>query len=409
MSRPTAPLEIIDPDYYQQHGYPHDLWAALRKDAPIAYCKHPKLIPFYAVTRYEDIVEISKKPNIFLNAPLLSVQPVADADFLQQVRTLLNMDPPDHRVYRKLMSAYFTKNRLNEDQVRLDRVADDILDRVAGKKEMDFVTAVSAILPLAVIAELMGLPQADRDQFFRWTNEIVGANDPEFRRQDGTSGRELAQQVLAEVFAYCTAFVEDRRKKPRDDLTSVLANAKIDGAYLPPLELLSYLFLLIAAGNETTRNATTGGLLALIQHPDQLRKARANPSLLHPMVEEIVRWSSPVIHFCRTPNRDVSLHNVNIKAGEHLALFYPSANRDDRIFESPMTFDIERDPNPQIGFGIGEHLCLGAHLARNELRAVFSSLLRRIKHVELLDDAQRLRSSFIGGVKHLPVRLELAA
>ncbi len=196
MSRPTAPLEIIDPDYYQQHGYPHDLWAALRKDAPIAYCKHPKLIPFYAVTRYEDIVEISKKPNIFLNAPLLSVQPVADADFLQQVRTLLNMDPPDHRVYRKLMSAYFTKNRLNEDQVRLDRVADDILDRVAGKKEMDFVTAVSAILPLAVIAELMGLPQADRDQFFRWTNEIVGANDPEFRREDGTSGRELAQQVL---------------------------------------------------------------------------------------------------------------------------------------------------------------------------------------------------------------------
>jgi cholest-4-en-3-one 26-monooxygenase len=410
MNRPEAPIEIIDPDYYQQNGYPHSHWAELRKNSPIAYCQHPKLVPFYAVTRYEDIVSISKKPNVFLNAPLLSVQPDADEDILTIVRTLLNMDPPDHRTYRKLMSAYFTKRRLNEDQHRLDKVADQILNDLADKKEMDFVTEVSAILPLAVIAELMGLPQEDRDQFFRWTNEIVGANDPEFQRADGLKGRELAQQAIAEVFAYCTDFVEDRRKHPQDDLTTILATAKIDNEYLPPLELLSYLFLLIAAGNETTRNATTGGMLALIQHPDQLQMARKNPDdFLYPMVEEIVRWTSPVIHFCRTPNTDVTLHGVDVKAGEHLTLFYPSANRDTTVFNNPDVFDITRDPNQHLGFGIGEHLCLGAHLARNELRAVFRSLLMRLKNVELVGNEERLRSGFIGGVKHMNVRLDIAA
>lgn len=409
MPRPTAPIEIIDPDHYQQHGYPHEHWAALRRDRPIAYCEHPKLVPFYAVTRYEDIVEISKQPNVFENAPLLSIQPRGDEDLIFRVRTLLNMDPPDHRVYRQLMSRYFTKRRINEDQPRLDKVAEDLLDSVAGANEMDFVTRVSAILPLAVIAELMGLPQADRDQFFRWTNEIVGANDPEFTRSDGTYGRELAEKALQETFAYCAAFVEDRRKHPGEDLTSVLANAQIDGQPLPTLELLSYLFLLIAAGNETTRNATTGGLLALIQHPEQLARAQAAPVLLDSLVEEIVRWSSPVIHFCRTPNRDVRLHGVDVKAGEHLTLFYPSANRDERMFDRPMLFDITRSPNPQIGFGIGEHLCLGAHLARNELRAMFKALLRRMRSVDLTSEAERLRSGFIGGVKHLNVRIDLAA
>lgn len=410
MSTPTAPIEIIDPDFYQQHGYPHEHWARLRNDKPIAYCEHPKLVPFYAVTRYSDVFDISTKPDIFLNAPLLSVQPSGTEEALLRVRTLLNMDPPDHRIYRKLTSAYFTKRRLTEDQSRLDKVADQILDSVAGENELDFVTKISATLPLAVIAELMGLPQEDRDQFFKWTNEIVGSIDPEFQREDGTGGTRLAEQVLSEVFAYCEGFVEDRRANPRDDLTTVLANAKIDGNYLPPLELLSYLFLLIAAGNETTRNATTGGMLALIQNPDQFEKARKNPDAwLNPMVEEIVRWTSPVIHFCRTPNQDVTLHGVDVKAGEHLTLFYPSANRDETVFEDPMTFNIERDPNPQIGFGIGEHLCLGAHLARNELRAVFGSLLRRVKHIELLEDAARLRSGFIGGVKHMNVRLDVAA
>mgnify|MGYP003632280257 CR=1 FL=1 len=407
---PIAPSEIIDPNYYQQNGYPYKYWDELRKNAPIAYCEHKNLVPFYAVTRYQDIIDVSKQPMLFENAPLLVLQPQSAAEGQEmRLRTLLNMDPPDHRTYRKLMSKYFTKNRLNASQTTLDDVANKILDKIEDKGDIDFVTEVSMTLPLAVIAELLGLPADDRDQFFKWTNEVIGSLDPDFAREDGTEGTELAMKALEEVFEYCTKFVEDRRKSPKDDLTSVLANAKVEGNYLEPLELLSYMFLLIAAGNETTRNATTGGMLALLEHPEQMDIALKNPDVLNSAVEEMVRWTSPVIHFCRTPNKDVKLHGVDISAGEHLVLFYPSANRDENIFTDPYRFDVLRDPNPQLGFGIGEHLCLGAHLARLELRAVFRGLFNRIEHVELKGDPSRLKSSLIGGIKHLPMQMNLAA
>ncbi|MBV1906967.1 MAG: cytochrome P450 [Pseudomonadales bacterium] len=408
MATPSAPIEIIDAGYYQDNGYPFHMWDKLRKDSPVAYCEHPNLLPFYAISRYDDIIDISRQPMLFESAPLLVVQPQQMME--QQIRSIINMDPPDHRVYRQVMSKYFTKRRLNESQPQMDKVAKQILDAVAAKGEdVDFVDEVSKILPLAVIAELLGLPEADRDQFFKWTNEVVGSLDPDFARDDGTVGTELAIKAIQEVFEYCTAFVEDRRKTPTDDLTSVLANAKINGEYLPPLELLSYIFILIIAGNETTRNATSGGMLALIQHPEQLEYAVKHPEVVDSMVEEIVRWTSPIIHFCRTPNKDVTLHGVNIQAGEHIAMFYPSANRDETVFDDPYRFDILRSPNQHLGYGIGEHLCLGAHLARVELRAIFKGILQRVKHVELSANPNRLKSSLIGGIKSLPVKMEFAA
>ncbi|MBL4866634.1 MAG: cytochrome P450 [Pseudomonadales bacterium] len=409
MAIPTAPIEIIDADYYQENGYPFHIWDKLRKDAPVAYCEHPNLVPFYAISRYEDIVEISRQPTLFESAPLLVVQP-PDMAMQQQIRSIINMDLPDHRTYRKIMSSYFTKKRLNESQPKMDRVAEQILDAVAAKgDEVDFVNEVSKILPLAVIAEQLGLPVEDRDQFFQWTNEVVGALDPDFAREDGTKGPELALKAIQEVFVYCTKFVEDRRKSPQDDLTTVLANAKIDGEYLPPLELLSYIFILIIAGNETTRNATSGGMMTLMEHPDQMQYAIKHPEVLDSMVEEMVRWSSPIIHFCRTPNKDVTLHGVDIKAGEHIAMFYPSANRDETRFDDPYRFDILRTPNQHLGYGIGEHLCLGAHLARLELRAIFKGILHRVNHVELIGEPNRLKSSLIGGIKSLPVKIDFAA
>ncbi|MBV1876972.1 MAG: cytochrome P450 [Pseudomonadales bacterium] len=408
MATPTAPIEIIDADYYQNNGYPFHIWDKLRKDSPVAYCEHPNLVPFYAISRYQDIVEISRQPMLFESAPLLVVQPQRMAE--QQIRSIINMDPPDHRSYRKIMSKYFTKKRLNESQPQMDLVAEQILDAVAAKgQEVDFVNEVSKILPLAVIAELLGLPMEDRDQFFQWTNEVVGALDPDFAREDGTQGTELALKAIQEVFEYCTAFADERRKNPTDDLTSVLANAKIDGEYLPPFELLSYIFILIIAGNETTRNATSGGMLALMEHPEQMQYAIEHPEALDNMVEEIVRWTSPIIHFCRTPNKDVTLHGVNIKAGEHIAMFYPSANRDDSVFTDPYKFDILRTPNQHLGYGIGEHLCLGAHLARIELRAIFKGVLNRVQNVELTSQPDRLKSSLIGGIKSLPVKMDFAA
>ena len=406
-NRPLAPPQIIDPDYYSSHGYPYDHWARLRRTNPIAWCESGDRIPFWAVTRHEHIVEISKQPLIFENRPLLAIRPMSDnwRDEEPPLNQLLNMDPPDHRNYRKLMSRYFTRKRLSQDQVKFDKVAREIVETVQQKESADFVTEVSSVLPLAVIAELMGLPQSDRAQFFRWTNEIIGAEDPEFQREDGTRGPELLDKAITEFFAYASEMVDDRRKQPRDDLTSVLANAKLDGEYLPAFELMSYIVLLVAAGNETTRNATTGGLLALLERPDQLSRLQQEPDLLDSAIEEIVRWSSPVIHFCRMPNSDVTVGDVVIPAGDPMALFYPSANRDELVFDEADRFLVDRHPNPHLGFGIGEHLCLGAHLARAELKAIFNALIPSLDRFSLAGEPDRLQSSFVGGIKHLPVEI----
>lgn len=403
MTRPLAPPQVIDPSYYAEHGYPHTYWAELRRTNPIAWCATEELIPFWAVTGYQHIVEISKRPLIYQSAPMMAVRPNSGEWDELPLRQLLNMDPPEHREYRRIMSQYFTKNRLRKSEGKFAKVAEDLVARVLDKPSFDFVTEISSVLPLAIIAELMGLPVDDRDQFFRWTNEILGAHDPEFQREDGSQGRELIDKAIGEFFVYASDMVADRRAHPRDDLVSVLANARIGDDYLPTFELMSYIVLLVAAGNETTRNATSGGLLALIEHPDQMARLKSQPGLLDAAIEEIVRFTSPVIHFCRTPNEDIKLGDVEIAAGESMALFYPSANRDEDIFEDPNSFRIDRTPNSHLGFGIGEHLCLGAHLARAELRAMFAALLPRLDEIELAGEPERLFSNFVGGIKHLPV------
>jgi cytochrome P450 len=240
---------------------------------------------------------------------------------------------------------------------------------------------------------------------FRWTNETIGAGDPEY--QQGASAIQTAERARTALFEYFWRMIEARRGAPRDDIVSVLANAEIDGRPVQPLELLSYCFLLVVAGNETTRNAISGGLLALIEHPAELEKLRRAPALTERAAEEILRWTSPVIQFCRTATEDFELRGERIRQGESMCLFYPSANRDEDVFPAPFAFRVDRSPNPHLAFGIGEHFCLGAHLARLELRAVFRHLADRIDHVELTGPVERLRSSFVGGVKHVPIRYRL--
>ncbi len=208
---------------------------------------------------------------------------------------------------------------------------------------------------------------------------------------------------------YFTDMVAERQKRPTNDVTSILANAKVNGAHLPTLELLSYLLVLVVAGNETTRNATTGGLLAMIEHPDQFRRLKSDPSIVKSAVEEVVRWTSPVIQFARTATQDTEVRGQTIRAGESVCLFYPSANRDEDVFDEPFRFDIGRNPNPHLGFGIGEHFCLGSNLARLELEVIFRQLARRLERAEPAGRVERLRSSFVGGIKHMPIRYKLSA
>ncbi len=402
-------LELISPVFFAQNGYPFDAWKRLRREAPVYWFDRLRGKPFWAITRYDDIVSISRQPERYLNAPRLVVSPEGVTDEQFPVRTLLNMDPPDHHEYRALTNRRFTPKAMQRIRQSVDSIAEAILDDIAcdgEASEVDFVQAVSARLPIWVIAEMLGVPRSDWELLFGWTNRTIGAGDPEYREQGKTPLETMHEARLA-LFHYFSEMTEDRRKHPRDDLVSVLTHASVDGEPLPVFELMSYYFLLVVAGNETTRNATSGGLLALIEHPEQRELVRRDPALIEPLVEEILRWTSPVIHFCRTPVEDVELHGQRIRAGDSLCLFYPSANRDEAIFGDPDRFLVSRRPNRHIAFGFGEHVCLGAHVARLELQVMFRHMVERFDHLELAGPVERLRSSIVGGIKHMPIRYRL--
>ena len=407
---PLPGAEILDPQRYACDGYPHEDWARLRQESPVHWCPREKGESFWAVTRHADIVDISRQPDRFLNGPRLVLnydEDLEDGEF--PVRMLLNMDPPEHHSYRELVSRRFTPRALQKITGQVDGIANEILDQlITGgvEAETDFVADVSGKLPIWVIAQMLGVPRKDWELLFHWTNRTIGAADPEYC-EEGKTPDETRQAAQIALFEYFNAMTEDRRKNPKDDLVSVLSNSRIGGEHLPPFELLSFYLLLVVAGNETTRNATSGGLLALIEHPEQFEKARQNPKLLKPLVEEILRWTSPVIHFCRTPIEDCEINGQSIKAGDRMVLFYPSANRDADVFESPDDFRIDRSPNRHIAFGIGEHFCLGAHVARLELQVIFRHLVERFEHVELAGPIDRLRSSVVGGIKHMPIHYRL--
>jgi cholest-4-en-3-one 26-monooxygenase len=407
-------LDIISNGTYAANGYPHAAWTRLRREDPIHWNDRNIINPFWAVTKHADIVWISKQPERFLNGPRLAAFP----EFVPPegtgpvvVRHLLNMDPPDHAQFRKLASHRFTPRGLERMRRDIEAITRDLLDAMmgdGGDQQGDFVEKLSAPLPLQVLAELLGVPRGMWPTMFDWTNRVIGSADPEYQ-EAGDDAFRTAQKARLSLFGYFSEMARDRRAKPTDDIVSVVANATIDGEAIPERELLSFYFLLVVAGNETTRNAMTGGLLAFLENPEQWERLRRDPALVDSAVEEIVRWTTPVIQFCRTATEDVEIRGKKIRAGDNLCLFYPSANRDEDVFEDPFRFRIDRHPNRHIGFGIGEHFCLGANLARLELRVVFRQLAARLAHCELAGPVERLRSSFVGGIKRMPIRYRLTA
>lgn len=402
-----AILDIATPEHYERHGYPHPEWTWLRRHDPVFWYERPNVDPFWVITKHADIIDIGKQPEIFLNAPRLAVftndLPPPEEGV---ARHLLNMDPPDHARYRRVTSGWFTPRAIRAMDGKVDRVTREVLDGAAEKTDGDFVRDVSARITIAVIAEMLGVPHRDWELLFRWTNEIIAPQDPEF--QHGATPEETLNRARIELFTYFNDLVTERRARPTDDIVSVVANGQVNGAPLPPVELLSYYFLLVVAGNETTRNAMTGGMLAFLENPAEWQRLRANPALLESAVEEIVRWTTPVIQFARTATRDYPLRGKTIRAGQSVCLFYASGNRDEEVFEQPFRFRIDREPNPHIAFGMGEHVCLGAHLARLELRHAFAQLRQRLEQCELAGVVARVRSSFVGGIKRAPMRWRIA-
>jgi len=404
-------IELLDPDAYAREGYPWRAWAELRRHHPVSKLRHGESTEYWAIVRHADVVSVSRRPHQFLSGPRLNmpprrVRPGQNPDFLPE--SIITMDPPRHAAYRALTSRHFTPRALAAFEPRIAALAREIvaraLERFGDGSEFDFVDEVAARLPLAVIMELLGVPRADWETLLGLANLTVGSGDPEYNKS-GQLSTELAASASKAIFEHYASYIMERRERPRDDLMSVMVRAELDGRRLEDHEVLGYCFLLTAAGNETTRNATTGGMLALLEHPAQLARLRSESSGWLRAADEIVRWVSPIIHFCRTAAQDTEVGGQRIRAGETVTLFYPSAARDESVFASPEQFDVARSPNPHVSFGIGEHYCLGARLARLELAAIVREWVTRVGEFECTGPVERLRSIVLGGIKHVRMRI----
>ncbi|MGO8863779.1 MAG: cytochrome P450 [Acidimicrobiales bacterium] len=401
------PLDLVEPSRFARNGYPHELWATLRGEAPVVYLEPEGYVAFWAVTKHTDITDIASQPERFSSAHgLILGHPGAPAPPSEMV---VMLDPPRHGPLRRVAMPRFTPRAIRSRHDEIDRIAVKVLDDLVASndEEFDFVERVAAPLPIGVISWILGVPGDDWKILFGWTNEVIGKDDPEFRRPGETAGQTI-RRARGELHAYLEDLITTRRLEPGDDIISQLIAAEIDGEPLTPVQLLNYAELMVEAGNETTRNAISGGLLAFSEHPDQWERLKREPELLPTAVEEILRWVSPIIHFVRTATEDCEIRGEKIAAGDKIALFYASANRDEEVFDEPFQFRIDRQPNHHLAFGSGPHFCMGANLARVELETLFRHLLARLEWFELTAPAERLNSAVNGGIKHLNLRCRLS-
>jgi cytochrome P450 len=368
------------------------------------------------VTRHADILEVERQNELFHNGDRATTLVTIEADAKVRemmggsphlVRSLVQMDNPDHMAYRRLTHAWFMPHNLRQLEDRIREIARGFVDRMAAQGDRcDFARDVAIQMPLNVILAILGLPESDYPRMLRLTQELFGAADEDLRR--GGSPDDIVA-VVQDFFTYFTALTEHRRAHPTDDLASVVANATIDGEPLTMMQTISYYVIAATAGHDTTASAMAGGLHALLAHPDQLERLRNDPTLMNTAVDEMIRWVTPVKHFMRTATVDYTLRGTTIEAGQSVLLSYPSGNRDEDAFVDPFRFDVGRTPNKHLSFGFGVHYCLGAMLARMELKALFTELLPRLDSIELAGEPALMKTIFVGGLKRLPVRYELRA
>ena len=395
----VSPVDLSDSRSFVP-GVPHAWLAYLRRHDPVHWQEEPGGPGYWAVTKYNDCVTVNREYERFSSAAKGTMPfEIGEEEVAQQSLMMLNMDPPLHTRYRRLVNKGFTPRMVRDLERSIHRSADSIIDQVSETGRADFVTDLSAELPLQVIAEVLGVPAEDRHRMFDWSNQMVGSEDPEYQLQ-----AEMAMTAAMELYAYAAELFGQKRIDPHADLMSVLTTVEVEGESLSSLELELFFLLLTVAGNETTRNLMSGAMHAFFQYPEQWDRLRNDRSLLPRAVEEMLRFVTPVMNFRRTAMCDTELSGTPIRQGDKIVFFHASGNRDEEIFENPDLFDVGRDPNPHIAFGGGgPHFCLGANLARMEIRVMFEHLLDRLPDIQQAGDVQRLQSRFINGVKHLPV------
>jgi cholest-4-en-3-one 26-monooxygenase len=397
-------IDLLNRDRFTE-GVPHEWFTFLRREAPVYKHPEPAGPGFWVLTKYDDVVAVGRDAETFSSDQKrggvvgLEERPEA-AEFTSGGNLMLTMDPPEHTRYRKLVNRGFTPRQMRQLEPHIRDLTNKIIDEVIERGECDFVVDVAAELPLQVIAEMIGVPHEDRHKLFEWSNRMVGSEDPEY-----IVSVEEVQTAQIEMFMYANQLAQERRQTPRDDIMTALLEAEVDGDKLSEMDFNLFFLLLAVAGNETTRNSIAHGINALCEFPEQYQLLVEDPSLAVSATEEIVRWASPVMYFRRNVTRDTQIRGQEMKAGDKVSMWYISANRDEDHFDEPFTFDIRRDPNEHVGFGGGgPHHCLGANLARMEIRVLLEEMARRIPTLERTDDPEPLRSNFIAGIKHMHVK-----
>ena len=404
---------ISDPRTFADDAALHGMLARLRRTDPFPYVEPEGHTPFWLATRHRTITAIELDPIRFISAPRQVLFSLAHIERSQKLlgnmppsarmRNVTAMDGSDHRVYRAITQSHFLSKALNTIRDDIDAIAKEFVGRMVERGgACDFAADVALGYPLRVIMSILGVPPEDEATMLRWTQQLLTSQDPEFNDPDASPIK-----AMGEMFAHFQPIVADRRANPRGDIASVVANAQVDGEYLADRDVFGYFLIIATAGHDTTSYTLTGGLKALIDNPDQMARLRAEPDLIPSAIDEMIRWTSPVKHFIRTATEDGEIEGKQVHKGDIVMLSYPSANRDEDVFDDPFAFRIDRRPNRHLAFGTGPHLCLGQHLARMELNAFLSEFLQRIDAVELAGTPRLVQSTFVGGVKSLPIRYKV--
>jgi len=410
---------LVNPAAYADHRL-HDSYRWLRANNPLGVARTEKFDPFWVVTKHAHIQAISRQNELFHNADLSTV--LASREGIERVReitggpnlvrSLVQMDAPDHPKYRALTQGWFMPANLGKFEARVREIARQTVARMIEKGgSCDFVADVALGYPLHVIMEILGVPEQDERRMLKLTQELFGAQDPDTARiREALSPEQFSvmmQAVVNDFGAYFKAITEDRRRSPRDDLATVIANARIGGEYMPDHDATSYYMIVATAGHDTTSSSTAGAVWALAEDPEQFARVKANPELIPGLVDEAIRWMTPVKHFMRSATADTELGGRQIARGDWLMLCYASGNRDEEVFEDPFKFRCDRKPNRHVAFGYGAHLCLGQYLAKLEMRILFEELLPRLKSIALDGEVKMTQATFVNGPKKLPIRFEL--
>jgi cholest-4-en-3-one 26-monooxygenase len=395
-------IDLTDASVWER-GAPHEWLDRLRAEDPVHWHKEADGTGFWALTRHDDVRQVSTSPGEFssyVGGPLRLDPPEGGLDQVRMI--IIGMDPPEHREFRSIVAKAFTPKMIARLDESLRAETARVVSELRDGDRCDFVTDVAARIPMWSISELMGVPEADRHRMYELSHALIDDQDPEVAPTPETS-----MDASVEIFGYASDMAARERAHPSGNLTSLLLEAEVDGRKLTDIEFTLFFMFLIVAGNETTRTASSHGLITLLEHRDQLHRLIQDPALMPSAVEEILRWEPPIHHFRRTATADVDLGSQPIAAGDKVLMWYAGSNRDPAVFDDPHTFDIGRTPNPQQSFGIGEHFCLGANLARLSLRLLFTELLATIENVQLKAPPRRLHSNLINGIKEMQISYDV--